>query len=62
MRRLVIANMAWNVLFVLMALSEVTGLTAVHDALPWWLKWWWICALAGGNLAIHAAMLGSCDD
>lgn len=57
MRSLIIANMAYNVLFVAMAASELVGLTAVHEALPWWAKWWWICALAGGNLAIHVAML-----
>lgn len=57
MKRLIVANMAWNTAFVLMALSEVTGFTAVHEALPWWFKWWWIVGLAGGNLAVHVAML-----
>jgi hypothetical protein len=29
----------------------------VHEALPWWFKWWWIVALALGNMAIHWRML-----
>jgi len=29
----------------------------VHETLPWWFKWWWICALVGGNLVIHLLML-----
>lgn len=57
MRSLIIANMGYNFLFVLMAVSEMTGLTSIHEALPWWFKWWWIIVFAGGNLAIHVAML-----
>ncbi len=57
MRRLIFLNMAWNTAFVLMALSEMLGTTGVHETLPWWFKWWWICALAGGNLVIHLLML-----
>jgi hypothetical protein len=57
MRRLIFLNMAWNTAFVLMALSEMLGTTEVHETLPWWFKWWWICALAGGNLVIHLLML-----
>jgi hypothetical protein len=49
--------MLWNTVFVAMALSEMLGVTAIHEALPWYLKWWWITALAGGNLAIHVMML-----
>jgi hypothetical protein len=44
MRRLVFGNMIYNALFVLMAPSEMTGLTEVHGALPWWLKWLDLCA------------------
>lgn len=57
MRNLVYANMILNTVFVLMALSEMLGVTAVHEALPWYLKWIWICTLAGGNLFIHLLML-----
>jgi hypothetical protein len=57
MRNLILANMAWNTLFVLMAVSEVLGVTSVHDALPWYLKWIWITLLAGGNLVIHLMQL-----
>jgi hypothetical protein len=57
MRNLIIANMAWNTLFVLMALSEMLGVTSMHEALPWWLKWIWISALAAGNLFIHVLQL-----
>lgn len=53
MRRLILANMTWNGIFILMAASEMLGLTQVHELLPWYFKWWWIVALAGGNLAIH---------
>jgi len=56
-KNLVIANMLWNTAFVAMALSEMLGITAIHEALPWYLKWWWITALAGGNLVIHIMML-----
>lgn len=56
-RQLVVANIVWNALFIAMAASEMIGLTAVHASLPWWFKWWWIVALAGGNLAIHVAQL-----
>jgi len=59
MRGLIFANMTLNTVFVLMAVSEMTGLTAVHQSLPWYFKWWWICALAGGNLFIHVLMLFS---
>jgi hypothetical protein len=62
MRRLIFGNMIYNTLFVLMALSEMTGLTEVHGALPWWLKWIWICTLAAGNLAFHVAMLRRAHD
>ena len=57
MRNLVYANMLWNTAFVVMALSEMLGVTAIHPWLPWYLKWWWICGLAGGNLVIHVLML-----
>lgn len=57
MRRLILLNIAWNGLFILMAASEMIGLTSVHASLPWWFKWWWIVALAGGNLAIHVVQL-----
>jgi hypothetical protein len=40
-----------------MAASEMLGLTAIHENLPWWFKWWWIVALAGGNLVIHIMQL-----
>jgi len=60
MTRLIIINMAWNGLFIAMAASEILGLTAVHDGLPWWGKWWWISALAGGNLVIHVLQLRYC--
>lgn len=53
---LILTNAAWNTLFVLMALSEMTTLTSVHDSLPPSLKWWWLIALAGGNLVIHLFM------
>jgi len=56
MKTLVVANMAWNAFFILMAASEMLGLTQVHEGLPWYLKWWWIIALAGGNLVIHLMM------
>ena len=56
-RGLVWLNIFWNTLFVLMAASELTGVTSVHEALPWYFKWWWITALAGGNLLIHCLML-----
>ncbi len=54
MRSLILANAALNAAFLLMAFSEMSGLTAVHESLPWWLKWWWIVALSAGNLIIHA--------
>jgi len=57
MRKLIFANMILNTAFVLMALSEMLGVTSVHEMLPWYLKWWWICTLAGGNLFIHILML-----
>ena len=57
MRNLVFANMIFNTAFILMAFSEMLGITAIHEMLPWYLKWWWICALAGGNLVIHLLML-----
>jgi hypothetical protein len=60
-RGLVWLNILWNCLFVLMAASEMTGLTSVHGTLPWYLKWWWICGLAGGNLVIHWLMLSHED-
>lgn len=62
MRRLILANVLWNALFIAMALSEVLGVTGVHDQLPWWLKWWWIMALAGGNLVIHVMQLKRASD
>ena len=37
--------------------SEMLGITNVHEMLPWYLKWIWICVLAGGNLFIHMLML-----
>lgn len=57
MRTLIIINMAWNSFFILMAVSEMLGLTVVHEGLPWYLKWWWIIALAAGNLVIHVVEL-----
>lgn len=57
MRKLIWCNVAWNTIFVLMGLSEMVGATAVHPALPGWAKWIWLCALAGGNLVIHALQL-----
>lgn len=57
MLTLIIANMAWNGFFVCMAASEMLGLTEVHEGLPWWAKWWWLLALAGGNIFIHILML-----
>lgn len=56
-RRLVHANIYWNFLFIIMAGFEMTGLTSIHENLPWWFKWWWIIALAGGNLVIHVWQL-----
>ncbi len=61
-RGLVWLNIFWNAIFVLMAASEMTGATAVHEALPWYLKWWWITTLAGGNLLIHCLMLARLGD
>lgn len=61
MRKLIFANMLWNTAFVAMALFEMVGVTAVHPSLPWWFKWWWVIGLAGGNLAIHIAMLRRSD-
>lgn len=57
MKNLILANMAWNAMFIVMAASEMLGVTAVHEGLPWWFKWWWICALACGNLGIHILQL-----
>jgi hypothetical protein len=57
LRRYVYANMLLNTFFVLMALSEMLGITGVHETLPWYLKWIWISVLAAGNLAIHVMML-----
>lgn len=57
MRKLIYANMAWNTAFVLQGLSEMLGFTHVHEALPPQIKWIWLIALAGGNLAIHLMML-----
>ncbi len=54
--------MILNTVFVLMALSEMLGITGVHEALPWYVKWWWICALAGGNLFIHVLMLRKVEE
>lgn len=61
MRTLIVINMAWNAFFILMAASEMLGLTEVHEGLPWYLKWWWIIALAGGNLIIHVMELSSLE-
>jgi|GEM_PF-2637565 hypothetical protein len=61
MKTLIVANMAWNAFFILMAASEMLGLTQVHEGLPWYLKWWWVIALAIGNLGIHIAMLAKVD-
>jgi hypothetical protein len=57
LRRYVYANMLLNTFFVLMALSEMVGITTVHEMLPWYLKWIWISVLAAGNLTIHIMML-----
>ena len=57
MKYMIIANMLWNGMFIMMAASEMIGFTDVHGSLPWWFKWWWICALAGGNLFIHVIQL-----
>lgn len=54
MKRLIAINVAWNAFFVLMGLSEMIGLTGIHEHLPPWGKWVWLIALAGGNLIIHA--------
>jgi len=59
---LVYLNMLWNLLFILMAISEMTGVTSVHGSLPWYLKWWWICGLAAGNLVIHLLMISKLGD
>ncbi len=61
-RGLVWLNIFWNLIFVLMAASEMTGVTGVHEQLPWYFKWWWICGLAGGNLLIHCLMLNRLSD
>ncbi len=61
MRTSIIVNMAWNGFFILMAASEMLGLTQVHESLPWYFKWWWIVALAGGNLVIHVVQLTLLD-
>lgn len=53
MRKLIVINVLWNALFVAMMGSELLGLTSIHEALPWWGKWTWGIALAGGNLVIH---------
>lgn len=62
MRKLVFANMAWNTAFVLQGLSEMLGITHVHEALPPEIKWIWLIALAGGNLVIHLMMLRRATD
>ncbi len=62
MRKLIYANMLWNTAFVLQGLSEMAGLTSIHEALPPQIKWIWLIALAGGNLAIHLMMLRRATD
>lgn len=57
MVRLIVYNMMWNAAFVVMMLSELSGFTAYHEALPPNLKWIWGCTLAAGNLVLHVAML-----
>lgn len=61
MKRLIHLNMAWNALFILMGLSEMFGLTGMHEQLPSWGKWVWFIVLAGGNLVIHIAELRKID-
>ena len=62
LRKLVFANMAWNTAFVIQAMSEMLGITQVHESLPPQLKWIWLVALAGGNLVIHLLMLRRATD
>jgi hypothetical protein len=62
LRKLVFANMAWNTFFVLQGLSEMIGITHVHESLPPQLKWIWLVLLAGGNLVIHLMMLQRARD
>ena len=62
LRKLVFANMLWNTAFVVQGLSEMLGITHVHEALPPEIKWIWLIALAGGNLAIHLLMLRRATD
>lgn len=59
MKNLVWSNVAFNTAFIVMAFSEMTGATNIHETLPWWFKWWWIVALAAGNLFIHILQLRS---
>lgn len=53
LKRLVIANIVWNSIFILMMCSELAGITNIHETLPWWLKWIWGISLAFGNAFIH---------
>src|SRR5439155_18554091 len=62
LRKLVFANMLWNTAFVVQGLSEMVGITHIHEALPPEFKWVWLIALAGGNLVIHLMMLRRATD
>ena len=51
--RVDIPTVVFNVLFLLMFLSEVLGVTDIHERLPWWAKWAWVSVLAVGNLILR---------
>ena len=57
MRNLILWNMAFNAAYFLIALSEMLGLTSIHEGLPPQIKWIWICTLVAGNLTFHVLML-----
>jgi hypothetical protein len=51
--RVDIPTVVFNVLFLIMFLSEVLGVTDIHERLPWWAKWAWVSVLAIGNLILR---------
>lgn len=51
--RLILINMGWNSIFILMMLSELVGMTHVHE-------WVWRVSLGIGNLVIDVVMLWYC--
>ena len=48
-----IPTAVFNIMFLLMFLSEVLGITDIHERLPWWGKWAWVSVLAVGNLILR---------